>query len=113
MPRTDNLAFFKDKTTTGMSEKVDIRANDILALSVHGSGTFTLQFLASHDTVNYFPVEGTCSGAATTMASSTSTFDTGWEFDVTNFASFKVNLSALSGAGAKVTVVGSLINVDY
>lgn len=110
MPRVDNLKLLTEKATTGMSEKVDIKANDTVAISVHGTGTFTLQFLASHDTVNYFPIKGYRSDDDTVGGTSCSVFDQGWEFDVSNYAAFKVNLSAISGTGAKVTVVGSLID---
>ena len=103
-------------TATGYSEAIDVTNADSLILTVVSAGTsptFTLAFYGSFDGTTFFPVLGTEMGDATyTPVKTTSTSGVAYEFETDKFIYFKVNLSAISGTGANVTVKASAIDTD-
>ena len=75
-----------------------------LLISLSGTATsFTAQFMASLDGINYVPVCGTKSTDGITSANSTSVMNEAWEFDVSAYTHFKCYITAVSGGNVTVT----------
>jgi hypothetical protein len=97
------------QTVVSDGERIYIHDVDTLVVSVSGTATaFTVQFLASLDGKNYFPVTGSKLSDFTAFSTTTSTKDEAWEFDVSALAYFKAKITSVTGGN--VTVVANATN---
>jgi hypothetical protein len=97
-----------ESTVVSLGEWIDTINADTLVLHITGtSNNFSIQFEGSLDIVNYYAKSGTKESNPTIFASTTSTINEGWEFDVTSMARFRVNLTAISSGYITVVAVTS------
>ena len=90
-------------TSIGTGEFIPVKNTDKLTISVYGTATaFTLLFQGALDDGNYFTLAGISLADQSTLASTTSTLSTAWEFDVSGLSTFKANLTAISGGSITV-----------
>ena len=97
------------QTIIGDGDYIITNTIDTLVLSISGTSTsFTINFTASLDGVNYGLFEGNKLGNSSILANTTSTIGELWEFDVSGVNYFKAKLTAI--ANGNITAIGNGLN---
>ena len=100
---TNNHQYIQNASTSiGTGEFIGVKNASTLIISVYGTATFTLLFQGALDDGNYFTLSGIALADQSTLASTTSTLSTAWEFDVSALSTFRANLTAISGGSITV-----------
>ena len=80
---------------------------ETLVIAISGTSTsFTINFLASIDGVNYFLYEGNKLGNSSILANTTSTIGEGWTFDTTAINYIMCSITAIGNGNVTVVANG-------